>query len=292
MLFIILSVVSTTLIITLFKLFYKFKVNTFLAIVINYIVAAIFGFLVSPSIPSVNIILSQNWLPVTLFSGVLFIGVFQAMALTTQKIGVSVATVASKMSVVIPVTAAFFLYNDSVTSLKIIGLVIAVVSVILTSIKQNETKSESTYIQKLGFPAVVFIGSGMIDLSVNYIQVNYVNNLFTSQLLISFIFTSAFLAGLILLMFSYFKHKTIHFDLKSIGFGVFLGVLNFYSIIFIMKAIESNVLQSSVLFPVNNMSVVLLTSSVGFFFFKEKISFINLLGIVLAIVAILLIMLS
>jgi drug/metabolite transporter (DMT)-like permease len=292
MLYIILSIVSTTLIIILFKLFNHFKVNTFLAIITNYITAAIFGFLISPSFPSVSVITTQDWLPVTFMAGVLFIGVFQSMAITTQKIGVSVATVASKMSVVIPVIAAFILYGDSVTGLKIIGLAIAIVSVILTSIKQDDTKTESSFIQKIGLPAVVFFGSGMVDLAVNYIQVNYANNLFTSQLLLSFIFTGAFFTGLILFTISYFKNKKIDFNLKSVGFGVFLGVLNYLSIIFLMKAIESNVLQASVLFPLNNMSVVMLSSSVGFFFFKEKISFINLLGIILAVIAILLIMIS
>ncbi|MES2837700.1 MAG: DMT family transporter [Bacteroidota bacterium] len=292
MLFIVLSIVTTTLIITLFKLFGYFKVNTFLAIIVNYLTAAIFGFLISPSIPSIEIITEQSWLPVTLLAGILFIAVFQAMALTTQKIGVSVATVASKMSVVIPVIAAFILYGDSVNGLKIIGLIIAVVSVVLTSIKEESTKSTSSFIQKIGLPSIVFFGGGSIDLFVNYMQINFTSPIFTNQLLLSFTFTGAFLTGLVLLLISVLQKKKIDFNLKSIGFGIFLGVLNFYSIIFIMKAIESNVLQSSVLFPLNNMSVVLLSSSVGYFFFKEKISFINLLGIILAVIAILLIMIS
>lgn len=292
MLFIVLSIVTTTLIITLFKLFGYFKVNTFLAIIVNYATAAIFGFLISPSIPSIEIIAEQNCLPVTLLAGILFIAVFQAMALTTQKIGVSVATVASKMSVVIPVIAAFILYGDSVNGLKIIGLIIAVVSVVLTSIKEESTKSTSSFIQKIGLPSIVFFGGGSIDLFVNYMQINFTSPIFTNQLLLSFTFAGAFLTGLVLLLISVLQKKKIDFNLKSIAFGIFLGILNFYSIIFIMKAIESNVLQSSVLFPLNNMSVVLLSSSVGYFFFKEKISFINLLGIILAVIAILLIMIS
>ena len=68
------------------------------------------------------------------------------MAMTAQKNGVSVASVAGKMSVVVPVLFGVFLYNESVTFLKIIGILIALIAVYLASVKE-----EKRIIKKLGY---------------------------------------------------------------------------------------------------------------------------------------------
>ena len=71
--------------------------------------------------------------------------------------------------------------------------------------------------------------------------------------------------------------------------GLVLGLPNYFSIYLIMRAISDNVLQSSVLYPVVNVGVVLGSTLCAFFFFSEKLSLTNWLGIALSIAAIALI---
>ena len=55
------------------------------------------------------------------------------------------------------------------------------------------------------------------------------------------------------------------------------------------RGAESTGWQTTVFFPINNIGVVLSTALLGYLFFREKLSLVNLAGIVLAIGAILLI---
>src|SRR5688572_1160500 len=99
-----LSIVFSTMLFVILRLFPKMKVITFNGIVVNYFVAATWSFIVSgktfgEAMPETGL------LPVILIMGSLFISVFFITGLTTQRTGVAVAAVASKMSMVIPVAA-------------------------------------------------------------------------------------------------------------------------------------------------------------------------------------------
>ena len=59
------------------------------------------------------------------------------MALTSQKNGVSVAAVAGKMSIVIPVLFGIYLYDENLTIQKSIGIILALFAVLLTTSKEK-----------------------------------------------------------------------------------------------------------------------------------------------------------
>ena len=64
---------------------------------------------------------------------------------------------------------------------------------------------------------------------------------------------------------------------------------NYYSIIFLIKALQIKTLDSSTLFTINNVGIVVASTLVGFLLFKEQFSLKNKLGILLAITAIVLV---
>jgi drug/metabolite transporter (DMT)-like permease len=74
---------------------------------------------------------------------------------------------------------------------------------------------------------------------------------------------------------------------KHIAAGFFLGLINFGSTYYMLKAIS--VFESSVVFPVTNAAVVGLSGLTGYIVFKEKLSRMNWAGIGLALLAILII---
>jgi drug/metabolite transporter (DMT)-like permease len=111
------------------------------------------------------------------------------------------------------------------------------------------------------------------------------------QPFISWIFITSFVAGLIAFSFRFVK-LGIWPQKKAILGGIALGVPNYFSVYFLMKSLSIKSIQSSVVFPVNNMSIVALSALAGIFLFREKITITNKVGILLCIIAIALIAFS
>lgn len=283
MIFLLLSILFSTGLFVIFKYFGIYKVDVLKAIFINYIVAFSMGFLLAErQIPILEIYL-EPWFPGALVLGALFIAIFFVMAMTAQKNGVSVTSIAGKMSVVVPILFGIFLYNESVTFFKILGIVIALIAVYLSSVKEEKQEKNGTLL----FPILLFIGSGTIDTLLKYVQVNYVADADVSVFSGS-LFGIAAIFGFVILTIKTIK-KREPFGLKNVLAGIVLGVPNYYSIVFLMKALQNKNIESSTLFTVNNVAIVIVSTLVGLLFFKEKFSLKNKIGVVLAILGIVLV---
>ncbi|RED38559.1 EamA-like transporter family protein [Winogradskyella eximia] len=283
MIYLLFSVLSSTAIFVLFKLFSKYKIDTLQAIVINYATAFSFGLIFNDAQITVSEIIQTHWFIAAIGLGFLFIAIFNVMALTAQRNGLSVASVASKMSLIIPVIFGIYVNNESTEAQKLIGIALALVAVYLTSIKQ---KDNSVVTKSIYLPIILFIGSGIIDTSVNHFAPKGNIPLFLSS-----IFGIAAIIG-----FSLFAYKSIttkkRFQLKSIPFGILLGVVNYGSMYFLLLALRVENTESSTIFTINNIAILALSTLVGLVLFKENISKKNWIGIILAFIAILLVTLA
>jgi multidrug transporter EmrE-like cation transporter len=205
------------------------------------------------------------------------------MAMTAQKNGVSVTSIAGKMSVVVPILFGIILYNESVTFLKIAGILIALVAVYLSSVREEASERNGGLL----FPVLLFIGSGTIDTLLKYVQSNYVADedvsIFSGSL-----FGIAAIFGFIILGIKTIK-KRASFGRKNIIAGIVLGVPNYYSIVFLIKALQNKDFESSTLFTINNVAIVIVSTLVGLFLFREQFSLKNKIGVALAILGIVLV---
>ncbi|WP_288956267.1 EamA family transporter [uncultured Polaribacter sp.] len=284
MIYLLLSILFSTGLFVIFKYFGIYKIDVLKAIVVNYIVAFMIGFVSAEKRIPFAEIPNQTWFLGAILLGALFVSIFFVMAMTAQKNGVSVASVAGKMSVVIPVLFGLFLYNESVTFFKVIGIIIAVIAVYLASVKE-----EKRNVKKAGllFPILLFFGSGAIDTLLKYIEVNFVPKeevaIFSGSL-----FAIAAFFGLIILGVKSIK-KQESFGVKNVIAGVVLGVPNYYSIIFLIKALQVDGFESSTLFTINNVGIVIVSTLVGLLLFKEHFSLKNKIGVFLAILGIILV---
>jgi len=210
------------------------------------------------------------------------------MAITTQRSGLSVVSVATKMSVVIPIIFGLLYYHEHLGIFKTIGIVLALFAVYLSSIKNKHGITIRR--QNLLFPALVFIGSGIIDTGIKYIEEGFVAPedvaLFSSTL-----FLSAGCMGLVILAVKKLM-GTLQFEAKSIVGGIALGIPNFFTVFFLVLALRSDLLESSGIFVVNNIGVVASSTLAGIVLFKEKLIPKNWIGFVLAIISILLVTIS
>ncbi|MDA9327526.1 GRP family sugar transporter [Flavobacteriaceae bacterium] len=286
MFYLLISICISSFLFVIFKLFDVLKVNTFQAIVVNYFVAAVLGFYLSNNSVSFQEIPNQPWFIGAFLLGIMFILVFNVMALTSQNNGLSVASVSSKMSVVIAIVFGVWYYEESLGFIKLSGILLALIAVYLTSVKE---KKETTVKQvSLLFPILLFFGSGAIDTSLKFIETSFVEEggvpLFSAT-----IFGCAFILGMTILLYQIVK-GTFRFEFKNILGGILLGVPNYFSIVYLLKALSTDGMESSTAFTLNNVGIVILSTLFGLFIFKEKLIWKNWLGIVIAIVSILLVM--
>jgi drug/metabolite transporter (DMT)-like permease len=290
MFFIVLTIVISVLLLIIFKLFQKFEVNTFVAIIINYITATLTGILFLDTTYSFNTVFNASWFATCLPLGLLFISIFYLISQTAQRISISTASVANKMSVAMPVLFSVIFLNQQLSILKIVGIVLALVAVYFST---KTPKAQKTRTNLLWLPIAVFIGSGLIDISINATNAYYIKTPQDSALFTITSFLVAFCFGFIVIMIQLFitkKQNSVSiFKLKNIIGGIVLGIPNYFSIYFIFKSLDTKVLDSAQLFPILNLSNVALSAILAWVVFKEKLSLINIFGICLAIISILLI---
>ncbi|MBD3889759.1 DMT family transporter [Olleya marilimosa] len=286
--YLLLSICASTLIFVIFKVVGKRNINTLQTIVINYFTAFTYGILIYDAPIIVSDIIQSKWFFGAIGLGFLFIAIFNVMALTAQRNGLSVASVASKMSVVIPIIFGLFFYNESLGWQKALGIVLALLAVYLASYKAKTDQRFS--IKTLWLPIILFLGSGTIDTSIKYIETTYL----ADNGIPIFSATIFFIAGVIGIGFLSAKaiQKQFTFDPKSIVSGVILGVVNYYSIYTLLKALNAENFESSTIFTVNNVAIVMLTTLIGLLLFKERLLTKNWIGIGIAVLSIILVTLS
>jgi len=282
MIWLILNILVSGILYLIFRLFPKYKVDNLVAIIINYFTATTLGLLMMDT--DISGVFSRPWFPIAFCMGVIFIFIFLLMAESSQVNGISNTSVANKMSLIIPVIAGIFLYSESVTWIIVVGIILALISVVLTSMKDKgfALSRNGTFMLIL-----IFIGSGLIDTTMKYMQHHYLNEN-EGAAFVMVIFMAAAIFGLVWMLISQ-RDRFRNFNRASIIGGIALGIPNFGSIYFLIMALEKSGLQSSVLYPINNMGIVGFSALLGIFIFKEKINFINFIGILLAIAAIALI---
>lgn len=282
LLYLILSIVCSTLINLIFRWFKTYNVDKLQAIVVNYFICFVLGFLFSNN-KQLIAHFTHIWFWYCLLLGFLFVAIFLAMAYTTDKISISVNAVSSKMAVVVPVVFAHFYVGETLSVWFILGLLISLASIFLISIKANFTIPKKYY----ALPIIVFLGSGIIDTSLKILQQNFDNQVDLATLSYS-IFLGAVVAGAIVYsVVNKFNYQTI--AIKHVKAGVLLGVPNYFSIWFLLAAIQAFSVKSAFVFGINNVSIVLLSTLLSVVVFKEHLTTLNKLGLFLAALSIVII---
>jgi len=280
MIALLLSVLSSSLIFVIFKLFARFKIDTFQAIVVNYFMAFIIGVVLYGDTWNERIMQNTSWVPFVIICAFMFIGSFLIMGKSSQLNGVASTSVAVKMSMAVSLLLMIISYGESINTLKIIGIALAFIGVYLVSSTKG-TKLSSSHKWML---TVLFIASGGFDFLLNYIQNNHLTDL--SPALFSAIGLGlAGAIGLALLLVQALRGK-VEFELKNIAGGIVLGIPNFFSIYLLLLSYKTTGWTDSTVLAITNVSVVLLSAMMGFVFFKEKATRIKLLGLLTAVLAI------
>ncbi len=280
MIFLAASIVSSTSIYVIFRWAKNYSCRLKTLIAINYLAATIlgFGFLLDFNLRP--FFYDNQWIPFGISLGVLYIGMFFLIGLSSQKAGITVTTLANKLSLVFPVFFSLFWFDEPVSEWKIAGIVSAIAAILLALYKKDIRRTNLLWFV---LPIAIFIGSGFIDSLIKLIQATQISG-DQSATFSTFVFFVAFICGTVILFSGGIKNSKLnHFP--TILFGVLLGLANFGSLYFILNALNFSRLYSSLVFVLNNMLIVAFSATAGFFIFKEKMNRINIAGLILAFIS-------
>lgn len=286
MIFLLLSILSSTTIAVIFKLMAGKNIELLPVIVINYFAALAAGILLFDNELSVQYILQSSWLYISILIGSLLIIGFYLIGYTTQKAGIAITTIANKMSVIIPILFSIFYFSEETNWQKLMGMALALAAVGMAVYKKNN--GDNKYQFSL-LPLLMFLVIGAIDSSVKLAQHNYVPESDVS-LFSAISFGLAGFIGLAILGISgkywpSFKKPMVW------TYGVLIGLANFGSLYFLIHALNKSGLDSSIVYGVNSVGIITLSVSLAILFFSEKLSRINIIGVVIALVSVMILML-
>ena len=284
MIYLLLSILFNAVLFVIIKLFAKYNIDALQALVINYLIAFSVGLFFLDNTTDATEVFKCDWFKGSVLLGFVFISTFYVTTLTSQRNGLSVASVASKMSVIIPITLGVILYDEKLSYIKITGIVLALIAVYFTSKKETGEVQEAN---NLIYPILVFLGAGTIDSSLKYLQTYHVP---TNQigLFSTVTFFCAFSVGVLTILFLTIRGP-IKFSARNIIGGIVLGLPNYFSLYYLVKMLEAKAFQSATLFTIHNIAIVIVSTFVGILFFKESISKRNAFGIILALFALFLV---
>jgi len=265
-------------------MFEKYKVNNLQALIVNYLTAATFSYFSLESSFTIDYIISSNWIFHAIIIGTLFIIVFNLYSLGIQKVGISVTTVANKMSLIIPVCVALLVYPDeSLSKYKGIAFALAIIGIYLSSTKSGKLNFNKKYLWLI---FLVFFGQGVSDAFFNDFAQSFSIVLEKESFMFFMtLFFMASISGLIIYLTSSFKTKK-NLEIKSVYWGIIFGIPNFFSLVFFLRALKDPNISSSEVFPLVSMGVIIISSLIGLFIFNEKITKNNWIGILISICAI------
>lgn len=278
------SVLAYSLIFVTLKLYKVYHVHTVYAIAVNYVVACTVGLGQYQGAVQVGELPHTFWFWGAAVLGVLFMVGILLMAQASQAAGVAVASIATKMSLVIPALFGVLLYGETLSIFQWIGIGVALVAVYLASLK---AKTITLKRKGLRLPLLVFLCIGTIDTAMKYIEERYLTEA-DVPLFSALIFGFAALSSISVLGIKA-RSTPIRGHAKAIVGGVALGIVNYFCIFFLIRALQQAPFSSAVLFTLNNVAIVLLTTLLGVFLFKERLGTKNWMGIALAVLSIVLV---
>ena len=285
--FLLLSILCSSIINLVFRYFPTYQVDNQQAIMVNYWTCVVTGLITSDiEISQLTSSYSSSWGIYTIMLGLLFVSVFFGMAVTAQKYGISVSVIAAKMGVIFPVLYAFLFLKEQPTLLLVIGIIMSLVSVYFVSKKDKKDIALSKDLLIILLPLFVLLGSGVIDTSLKIIELQ-IGTLSPAAPTIMIFFAAAIFVTVITL-YRLATKKTVITRRNILG-GIALGVPNYFSIFFIFKALQSDFFTTSQVYPLNNIGIVVLSTVLSVLIFKEHLNRKNLTGIAMAIIAIVLI---
>jgi len=288
MIYLVLSICCSVLLGFIFKLFQRFGIDSFQAILFNYFTCVTCGSIQLGRFPVERADFGSPWMPYALILGLVFISGFNGAALTVRFFGVTVSQIMQKMSILMTVPFAILAYGESSGPGKIAGFILALVSIVLVNLSSGKDGAGNTSPKGalLWIPFLTWALSGTLEVLFVRVQKEQLADI-GNPVFISTVFGTAGLAGLLIAVGGLASGRLV-FSWRNVAAGIVLGIPNYGSMLFLLLAFGGG-LEGSFVFPVTNVGIILLTTIGAVWLFHEHLSKLNWIGVALAAAAIILI---
>lgn len=282
MAFVLLSVICSVLVSVLLKLARRYGIDIGQAVAWNYAVAsALTALVLRPSLASLHAA-DAPW-PALIGLGLLLPTIFLALGASVRHAGIVRSDAAQRLSLLLSLLAAFLLFGETLTALKGAGIALGLLALLAMVWRDTRGEADAGAGGAAGwlYPLLVFAGFGSIDILFKRVAAAGVPLGASLQAM----FALSLLVAFALQLGRRVQGRT-RFTLASLAGGVVLGLFNFGNILFYLRGHQALPQHPALVFACMNLGVVVLGAVVGTGFFRERLSLLNLLGLLLALLAI------
>ena len=280
MIYVLFSVVCSVLVSVLLKLVRRFGIDVNQAIAWNYLVAGVLTTLMLQ--PSLTTLREPGapWLAL-IGLGVLLPTIFLALAASVRHAGIVRSDAALRLSLLLSLLAAFALFGEQLTAFKALGIALGLLALLCMVWRGEAGMVEGGAAVSWLYPLLVFGGFGVIDILFKRVAQAGVPLGASLQAMFA-------LALLVALAFQLWRRlrDRIRFTARSALAGIALGLANFGNILFYLRGHQALPQHPALVFASMNIGEVALGALVGLLLFRERLSRINLGGVLLALLAI------
>lgn len=286
MIYLLLAAVFTAGLFICFRLYGVFEVPTFQAIVVNYYTCVVWAIAFSGAgLRAPAEVAQAPYLLFTMGLGVLFVSTFYLVGYTAKVVSMTLSSVANKMSMVIPMLAAVFLAgipSNPLDAVQVAGLVLASASIVLSALSGGATtteKGKGMPLLKALLPVAVFVMSGLVDTGINLGNYLYLQQSDKNGFIMS-VFFFAGTSGLVVALI-----RGMAWNTRILLGGLALGSVNYFSLVFLLRALDNYRNDAVFVFPAVNILTILFTGAVSVLVFKEVLGKSKSWSLILALVA-------
>ena len=273
MMYLTIAVLCSVAVSVLLKILRQRDIDIRQTIVAGYPVAFLLTwFLLKPDVSGMSD-LGGAW-AIVIALGVLLPAVVIILGRAIEAVGLVATDAAQRLSLIIPIVAAFLLFGEVLTGIRVFGLLLGFLALgaLIYRPQQGEISKQAKHTPLWLFG--VWAGYGVID--ILFKQVAKQGAAFPLTLFVSF-----GLAGLLLLI--YLLIMRVRWQGNALAAGILLGALNMGNIYAYIRAHQVLSESPSIVFTGMNVGVIAVATLIGVGVFKESLNRINILGLLLAI---------
>ena len=273
MMYLTIAVLCSVAVSVLLKILRQRDIDIRQTIVAGYPVAFLLTwFLLKPDVSGMSD-LGGAW-AIIIGLGVLLPAVFIILGRAIEAVGMVATDAAQRLSLIIPIVAAFLLFGEVLTGIRVFGLLLGFLALgaLIYRPQRGEISKQAKHTPLWLFG--VWAGYGVID--ILFKQVAKQGAAFPLTLFVSF-----GLAGLLLLI--YLLIMRVRWQGTALAAGILLGALNMGNIYAYIRAHQVLSESPSIVFTGMNVGVIAVATLIGVGVFKESLNRINILGLLLAI---------
>lgn len=225
----------------------------------NYVVCVVFGAIYSgannlfPNTESLKFTLGTG-----MFTGVLYLAGLLLIQLNIKKNGVVLSSIFQKLGLIVQVMISIVFFKEYPEVMQVAGILLGLFAVVLINYEKEQTA--------INFKAgliLILIVSGICE-GMSKVHEELGDSALSEHFLL-YTFGTALIACLLLIVIK--KEK---FEWKQIGFGILIGVPNYFAARFLLKSL--NEIPAVLVFPMYSVGTIVVITLAGLLVFKEKLS--------------------